>query len=292
MDAPRDTSAILVVWSAASADALVQLRLALSFLAQEAGEAAHTPSIDDFFTTLNEGGARVRYCECNPNMIEEVIELGASQGYKQILVVPIVLVLDAAPHAALTGELPARIAEVNARHPDVDIVYLGPPYESLHRINLFLNIAHERAPQAIDLLKDTVARGFKSDWMLFTRFMQTLQSALPVDTRVALRGSAVTGVNYTNGQPFDAKGPGTSDLDLVLMGEQAMAEWKQETFYFPNVNTMPLSDETPDVAPRLNPVRVELQQMVNRPVNMQAMQKWFLDMRSELQGTPYVFLDG
>lgn len=69
-----------------------------------------------------------------------------------------------------------------------------------------------------------------------------------------------------------------------------MAEWKPEAFYFPNVNTMPLSDHSPDIAPALNAVREELQAMVGRPVNMQAMQPWFLDMRADLQGTPYVFL--
>ena len=84
---------------------------------------------------------------------------------------------------------------------------------------------------------------------------------------------------------------GYCDYALVLMGESAMAEWKPEAFFFPGVNTLPLSDENPDIAPRLEPVREELQRMVNRPVNIQAMQKWFLDMRSELQGTPYIFLD-
>jgi hypothetical protein len=193
MDTRGDSSAVLVVWSAASDDVLSPIRTALSFLVQETGEAGHTPSIDDFFITLNQGSARMRYCPCDPTVIEESIELGASQGYKQILVVPIVLVLDAAPHAALTGEIPARIGEVNARHPDVDVVYLGPPFEPLHRIHSFLTMAREHAPEAVDLLKGAIARGFKNDWALFARFMEKLQSVLPVDTRVALRGSAVTG---------------------------------------------------------------------------------------------------
>jgi hypothetical protein len=239
---------------------------------------------------MNGGATRMRYCESDPDSIAEAVAQAASQSCKQVLVMPVALAMDRRHNPALFEDMPGRIAELDARHPDTEIIYLGPPFDRVHRITSVLATAHE--PETDQLLQQAIERGFKGDWALFARFMHTLQAALPVDTRVALRGSALTGASYHGGQPFDAKGPGTSDLDLVLMGDAAMAEWKTEAFFFPGVNTIPLSDETLDAAPRLNPVREELQQMVGRPVNIQAMQKWFLEMRSELQGTPYVFLDG
>jgi hypothetical protein len=289
----RDTGAVLVVWS--PNDALSQLRTSLRKLIQNANTDETQPNspssvIDAILQQSLDGGTtRMRYCSSEPPAVEEAVEQAAMQGCNQVLVVPVVLAMERPKGPIMLHDLPARIAALDARFPNTEILYLGPPFDRVRRISTVLTGAHEETQSA--LLKSAIERGFNGDWALFARFMEKLQSALPVETRVALRGSAVTGENYHTGEPFDAKGPGTSDLDLVLMGEQVMAEWKPEAFYFPNINTMPLSDETPDVAPRLNPLRVELQQMVNRPVNIQAMQKWFLDMRSELQGTPYVFLD-
>lgn len=120
--------------------------------------------------------------------------------------------------------------------------------------------------------------------------MQELRSALPPGTRVAIRGSTLTGRSWSTGRPFDALGPGTSDLDLVLIGKEAMAKWSSKAFYIPGVNTMPLSDKMPDIAPALNPVRVALQQMVGRPVNFQAMPQWFLELRRLILGQPYMVL--
>jgi hypothetical protein len=291
----RDTSAVLIVWSEAATDAWSQLRTTFSRLMQNASTDDTQPSspasvIDGILhQSMNGGATRMRYCDSDPDSIAEAVAQAASQSCKQVLVMPVALAMDKRPDPKLFEGMAGHIAELDTRHPDTEIIYLGPPFDRVRRITSILSTAHE--PETDQLLQQTIERGFKGDWALFARFMQKLQTALPVDTRVALRGSAVTGESYPGRQPFDVKGPGTSDLDVVLMSESAMAEWKPEAFFFPNVNTMPLSDEMPDIAPRLNPVRVELQQMVGRPVNIQAMQKWFLDMRSELQGTPYVFLD-
>ncbi len=72
-----------------------------------------------------------------------------------------------------------------------------------------------------------------------------------------------------------------------------MAAWEPEAFYLPGVNTQPLYDDAPDLAdPRLERARREAQAAAGRPVALQAMARWFLDLRSGLQGTPYVVLGG
>ena len=45
---------------------------------------------------------------------------------------------------------------------------------------------------------------------------------IPPGTTVVLRGSAVTGIRWKDGAPFDADGPGTSDLDLTLVGSDVL----------------------------------------------------------------------
>ena len=82
---------------------------------------------------------------------------------------------------------------------------------------------------------------------------------------MVLRGSAVTGVRWKDGAPFDADGPGTSDLDLTLVGDEVLQHFKLTGFYVPGVHTMPLSDEDPDIAPALVPLREQLMDMVGRP---------------------------
>jgi hypothetical protein len=100
-------------------------------------------------------------------------------------------------------------------------------------------------------------------------------------------------VSYTTGEPFDVRGRGTSDLDIVLIGEEAMAAWAPEAFYLPGVNSQPLDDAAPGVATAaLEAARETAQHIAGRPVALQAMARWFLDLRSALQGTPYVVLGG
>ena len=58
-------------------------------------------------------------------------------------------------------------------------------------------------------------------------------------------------------------------------------------------NPSPLHDAAPDLAdPRLERARRLAQDAAGRPVSLQAMARWFLDLRSGLQGTPYVVLGG
>ncbi len=105
----------------------------------------------------------------------------------------------------------------------------------------------------------------------FNQFVQIVREAIPPATGVVLRGSAVTGERWRDGAAFDSDGPGTSDLDLTLVGgDEVIGLFKVTGFWVPGIHSRPLSDEDPDIAPDLVPLRERLIGMVNRPVNIQA----------------------
>jgi hypothetical protein len=105
-----------------------------------------------------------------------------------------------------------------------------------------------------------------------------------------LRGSAITGQRWKDGAPFDADGPGTSDLDLTLVGHKALEFFKLTGFFVPGVHSRPLSEEDPDIAPDLVPLRTRLMAIVGRPVNIQASRDVVLHLRGDLLDQPYLVL--
>jgi hypothetical protein len=218
------------------------------------------------------------------------------EGSAAIAVVPIALAVDDAEGSLRDPdllELHRCLDAIVGEHPEVEIQYVGPPFD--HAPALEAAVAALRPPGSEEpaLLAGAIERAFDGDLDRFGRFMAALQSGVPAGTRLVLRGSAVQGVSYKSGEPFDARGPRTSDLDVVLIGKEAMAEWSPEAFYLPGVNTQPLYDDARDLAsPALEQARVAAQEAAGRPVALQAMARWFLDLRSGLQGTPYVVLGG
>lgn len=125
----------------------------------------------------------------------------------------------------------------------------------------------------------------------FDRFIEVVRQAIPPGTGVVLRGSAVTGERWKDGAPFDSDGPGTSDLDLTLVGgDEVIGLYKITGFWVPGIHSRPLSDEDPDIAPDLVPLRQRLMAMVNRPVNIQASRDVVIYFRGELIGQPYLVL--
>jgi hypothetical protein len=124
----------------------------------------------------------------------------------------------------------------------------------------------------------------------FNEFVDAVRQAIPPGTGVVLRGSAVTGARWKDGSPFDAAGPGTSDLDLTLVGDDVIKFYKATGFWVPGVHSRPLSDEDPDIAPDLVPLRERLMEMVKRPVNIQASRDVVMYIRGELAGQPYLVL--
>lgn len=133
---------------------------------------------------------------------------------------------------------------------------------------------------------------FGGDAAKFEEFCETLRKSIPEDCAAVLRGSAITGVRYEDGAPFDAEGPGTSDLDLTLVGNSALGFYTFDGFYVPGVHSIPLSDKHPDIAPDLVPLRDRLMRMVNRPVNIQGTRDWFMYLREHMFGQPYLTLIG
>jgi hypothetical protein len=125
---------------------------------------------------------------------------------------------------------------------------------------------------------------------LLDEFCRAIDDVIPPRTTVVLRGSALTGSRWRDGAPFDADGPGTSDLDLTLVGADALSFFKPTGFFVPGVHSRPLSDEDPDIAPLLVPLREKLMSMVRRPVNIQGSREIVLQFRGDLLDQPYLVL--
>jgi hypothetical protein len=142
-------------------------------------------------------------------------------------------------------------------------------------------------------MRERVIRlAFGGDEARFEEFCEVVRRAIPKDTAVVLRGSAVTGERWKDGTPFDGDGPGTSDLDLTLVGNEVLGEYILDGFYLPGIHTKPLSDKDPDIAPNLVPLREKLVGMVKRPVNIQATRDFVMQLRGEWMGQPYLTLIG
>lgn len=122
----------------------------------------------------------------------------------------------------------------------------------------------------------------------FRRFVNALRKAVSDQTQVILRGSAVTGERWEDGKPFDADGPGTSDLDVTFLGADMLELW--EEFYIPRMHTLPLSDDNPNACPPLNNLRAKLCRIARRPVNLQASIGIVQYVRDVLYDQPYYTL--
>src|SRR5918992_392676 len=81
-----------------------------------------------------------------------------------------------------------------------------------------------------DKRQNVVRLAFGSDARQFEEFCRVIKEAIPEGTRVVLRGSAVTGERWNDSAPFDAEGPGTSDLDVTLVGKEVVSLFKLTGF--------------------------------------------------------------
>jgi hypothetical protein len=139
--------------------------------------------------------------------------------------------------------------------------------------------------------RDNVIRlAFDGDPARLDAFVDAITRVIPENTGVVLRGSAVTGRRWKDGAGFDADGPGTSDLDVTLVGDRVLDYFIFDGFFVPGVHSRPLSDQDRDIAPGLVPLREQLMAMVHRPVNIQATRDVVMYLRGELLGQPYVTL--
>jgi hypothetical protein len=149
-----------------------------------------------------------------------------------------------------------------------------------------------KRPSNEEMRERVIRLVFDGDAGRLDEFCSIVESYLPSGTSVVLRGSAVTGERWEDGAPFDADGPGTSDLDLTLVGDEAINLYNAEGFYVPLIHSKPLSDKDPDIAPLLAPLREKLQKIVRRPVNIQATRDFVMYLRGDLIGQPYLTLIG
>ena len=140
-------------------------------------------------------------------------------------------------------------------------------------------------------MRDNVLRlAFGGSRERFEQFLDILRDEIPPDTGVILRGSAVTGRRWRDQAPFDADGPGTSDLDLTLVGDAVIGLFTVTGFFVPGVHSRPLSDEDPGIAPDLVPLREALMALTGRPVNIQASRDVVIQFRGDWLGQPYLTL--
>lgn len=142
-------------------------------------------------------------------------------------------------------------------------------------------------------MRDNIIRlAFAGDASRFDDFCRILRETVPEANAGVMRGSAITGFRWKDGSPFDADGPGTSDLDVTLVGADVLRYYAINGYWIPGIHSRPLSDEDPDIAPDLVPLRNRLCEMVKRPVNIQGTRDWVQFLRGAIMGQPYLTLFG
>jgi hypothetical protein len=143
-----------------------------------------------------------------------------------------------------------------------------------------------------EMRANVIRFAFGGDEARFQQFCDIVRDAVPEAHAAVLRGSSVTGERHSDKAPFDADGPGTSDLDLTLVGGGVLRYYSLDGYFIPGIHTRPLSEDDPDIAPELVPLREKLMAMVKRPVNIQGTRDVMQYFRGDLLGQPYLTLFG
>jgi hypothetical protein len=140
-----------------------------------------------------------------------------------------------------------------------------------------------------DTIRERVVRlAFGGDPGRLDEFVRVLHEATPAGVEVILRGSAVTGHKWMSDEPFDADGPGTSDLDVTFVGGGMVTLFRE--FHIPEIHSVPFGDAHPFAAPALAALRKRLCAMVGRPVNIQATTSFVQFVRDVVMDQPYLVL--
>jgi hypothetical protein len=147
-------------------------------------------------------------------------------------------------------------------------------------------------PSEAEKRSNVIRLAFDGDETRFEEFCSTLHEAVPEAHAAVLRGSAVTGCRWKDGSPFDADGPGTSDLDVTLVGAEVLRYYRVDGYFVPGIHSRPLSDKDPEIAPALVPLRKRLCEIVGRPVNIQGTRDWVQHLRGDILKQPYLTLFG
>jgi hypothetical protein len=140
-----------------------------------------------------------------------------------------------------------------------------------------------------DTIRARVIRlAFGGDVRRFEEFVAMVAEATPEGVEVILRGSAVTGHKWHSEEPFDADGPGTSDLDVTFVGGGMVALFQD--FHIPGIHSAPLSEAHPFASTALGPLRKRLCEFCGRPVNLQATTSLVQYVRDVVMDQPYLVL--
>ena len=140
-----------------------------------------------------------------------------------------------------------------------------------------------------DTIRARVVRlAFGDDPDRYDEFVRAIADATPAGVEVILRGSAVTGHKWMSDEPFDADGPGTSDLDVTFVGGGMVSLFRD--FHIPGIHSAPLSEAHPFASPALGPLRKRLCAMCGRPVNLQATTSLVQYLRDVVMDQPYLVL--
>lgn len=140
-----------------------------------------------------------------------------------------------------------------------------------------------------NVIRERVTRlAFSADPNKYEEFIRTMRQETPAGVQVILRGSSVTGHKYGSDEPFDADGPGTSDLDVTFVGGDMVSLFRD--FHIPGVHSAPLSEPHPFASPALIPLRKKLCAMTGRPVNLQATTSLVQYLRDVVMDQPYLVL--
>ncbi|HUQ47896.1 MAG TPA: hypothetical protein VM053_06575 [Gemmatimonadaceae bacterium] len=144
-------------------------------------------------------------------------------------------------------------------------------------------------PRSQDEIRDRVIKlAFGGDPARYEEFLKVLSDATPDGVQVILRGSAITGHKHGSDDPFDADGPGTSDLDVTFVGGNMVMLYNE--FHIHSIHSVPLSDEHPYASAALGPLRDKLCEMTGRPVNIQATTSLVQSVRDIVMDQPYLVL--
>lgn len=141
-----------------------------------------------------------------------------------------------------------------------------------------------------DMRERVIRLVFGGSRQRYDEFCRAIRDVVPDGTTAVIRGSCVTGERWKDGAEFDADGPGTSDIDLTLVGSDVLSFFKVTGFFVPGVHSRPLSEEDADIAPDLVPLREKLMTMAGRPVNIQGTRDIVKYLRGDLIGQPYLTL--
>jgi hypothetical protein len=140
-----------------------------------------------------------------------------------------------------------------------------------------------------DAIRERVTRlAFDGDPRRFDEFVRVIEEATPAGVEVILRGSAVTGHKWRSDEPFDADGPGTSDLDVTFVGGDMITLFRE--FHIPAIHSVPLSEAHPFASPALGSLRKRLCVLTRRSVNLQATTSLVQFVRDVVMDQPYLVL--